>query len=549
MDNFRRSKKTDNSGKVDGIMQNRMRRRPNIGGTNRTPGLPTSETQGKVAESRVGNFGRKEGFLPRQTKPISPDGRGLGRKPRPVTPLDMKLDETKNKNRRGGKNRAGLKKKLLRAGAGLAILLVLVGGYIAFKGFLRARQVFQGGGEALAWNCEPDPAALKGEGDGRVNILLLGKGGPEQSDGPDLTDTIIVASIDPCNKDAALLSVPRDLAVKMESGESAKINAVYALTKMSAESRGSSEKDADKKGIDAIEKVTEDLTGVPIHYHTMIDFTAFEKAVDAVGGVEINVKKPVYENMLIHGKPYTLNVKTGPQKFDGLKALAYSRSRYTSQRGDFDRSERQREIIIALREKVFSLGTFSNPVKVSQLMDSFGSRVTTNLSIPDDVSKLYNLGQEIDASKITSLSLVDEPNVLVQGGSDFTLGSVQIPTAGIYNYGEIQKFVRTKLKDGFIRKENPNIVILNGTAVGGLATQKADVLKGYGYNVSNIDDAPDKNTPSTIFVDLRGGDKKYTRRYLELRYKTTAVSKLPEGVTVPEDVDFVIILGQNETAN
>jgi hypothetical protein len=265
----------------------------------------------------------------------------------------------------------------------------------------------------------------------------------------------------------------------------------------------------------------------------MIDFTAFEKAVDAVGGVEINVKKPVYENMLIHGKPYTLNVKTGPQKFDGLKALAYSRSRYTSQRGDFDRSERQREIIIALREKVFSLGTFGNPVKVSQLMDSFGSRVTTNLSIPDDVSKLYNLGQEIDASKFTSLSLVDEPNVLVQGGSDFTLGSVQIPTAGIYNYAEIQQFVRTKLKDGFIRKENPNIVILNGTAVGGLATQKADVLKGYGYNVSKVDDAPDKNTPSTVFVDLRNGDKKYTRRYLELRYKTTAVSKLPEGVTVP----------------
>ncbi len=64
----------------------------------------------------------------------------------------------------------------------------------------------------------------------------------------------------------------------------------------------------------------------------MVDFTAFEKAVDAVGGVEINVKKPVYENMLLHGKPYTLNVKTGPQKFDGLKALAYSRSRYTSQR-------------------------------------------------------------------------------------------------------------------------------------------------------------------------------------------------------------------------
>lgn len=548
MDNFRRSKKTVNSGKVDGIVQNRMRRRPTIGATNRAPGLPTTSTQSKVSESRIGNFERKEGFLPRKTKEIMPDGRSLGRKPRAVKPIDMNIDETKAKKRRFGKKRPGLKKTLLRVGAGLAVLVMLVGGYIAFKGYLRARQVFQGGGEALAWNCEPDPAVLKGEGDGRVNILLLGKGGPEQTDGPDLTDTIIVASIDPCNKDAGLLSIPRDLAVKMESGESAKINAVYALTKMSAESRGASEKDAEQQGIKAIEKVVEGVSGIPVHYYTMIDFTAFEKAVDAVGGVEIDVKKPVYENMLLHGKPYTLNVKTGPQKFDGLKALAYSRSRYTSQRGDFDRSERQREIIIALREKVFSLGTFSNPVKVSQLMDSFGSRVSTNLSIPDDVSKLYTLGQEIDASKIKSLSLVDEPDVLIQGGSDFTLGSIQVPVAGIYNYTEIQQFVRNKLKDGFIRKENPNVVVLNGTAVGGLATQKADVLKGYGYNVSKIDDAPDKNTTSTILVDVTGS-KKYTKRYLELRYKTTAVSKLPEGVTVPEGVDFVIILGQNETIN
>lgn len=548
MDNFRRSRRTNTSGKLDGIVQNRMRRRPNIGSTNRTPGLPTASTQSKVAESRVGNFERKEGFLPRKTKEIMPDGRGLGRKPRPVQPIDMKLDESKNSKRKTGKKRPGLKKTLLRAGAAFMVLTLLIGGYIAFKGYLRARQVFQGGGEALAWNCEPDPAVLKGEGDGRVNILLLGKGGPEQTDGPDLTDTIILASVDPCNKDAGLLSIPRDLAVKMESGESAKINAVYALTKMSAESRGSSEKEADKQGIKAIEKVVENVTGVPIHYYTMVDFTAFEKAVDAVGGVEVNVKKPVYEQMLLKGKPYTLNVDTGPQKFDGLKALAYSRSRYTSQRGDFDRSERQREIIIALREKVFSLGTFSNPVKVSQLMDSFGSRVSTNLSIPDDVSKLYTLGQEIDASKITSLSLVDKPNVLVAGGSDFTLGSIQVPTAGIFNYEAIQTFVRTKLKDGFIRKENPNVVVLNGTAVGGLATQKADVLKGFGYNVSKVDDAPDKNTTNTILIDLTK-DKKYTKRYMELRYKTTAVSQLPAGITVPEGVNFVIILGQNETVN
>ncbi len=115
MDNFRRSKKTVNSGKVDGIVQTECVAGPTIGATNRTPGLPTTSTQSKVAESRIGNFERKEGFLPRKTKEIMPDGRGLGRKPRAATPIDMTIDETKSKKRKLGKKRPGLKKSLLRA--------------------------------------------------------------------------------------------------------------------------------------------------------------------------------------------------------------------------------------------------------------------------------------------------------------------------------------------------------------------------------------------------------------------------------------------------
>src|SRR5690606_29141184 len=98
----------------------------------------------------------------------------------------------------------------------------------------------------------------------------------------------------------------------------------------------------------------------------------------------------------------------------------------------------------------------------------------------------------------------------------------------------MRDFIRTTFLDGFIKKENPAIVVLNGTTVSGLAGTAEATLKGYGYNVIDTADAPDKNTTSNILVDLRGGEKKYTRRYLELRYKTTAVSKLPDGVTAPE---------------
>ena len=554
MDNFRKSKPINNSGNVDGMIRNRMRHSGNSD-TKDTMYKPGSSSLSSKGEARIGNFARKEGFLARKTKPIMPDGRSLGRATAraKTEPIDMQLDEPTKKERRFGRKnknkdkKRNWKKLILRGVLGLFVLMIIVGGYLGAKGFLRARQVFKGGGNALALGEEIDPSQLKGEGDGRVNILLLGKGGPEQPDGPDLTDTIIVASIDPINKEAGLLSLPRDLAVKMESGETTKINAVYALTKMSAKSKGKSDKDAEQAGIAAIEKTVTDVTGIPMHYYSMVDFMAFQQAVDAVGGVDVDVKTAVSERMLINGKPYFLNVPVGNQHFDGVKALAYTRSRHTSARGDFSRSERQREIIVALQSKVLSVGTFSNPVKISQLIDTFGSRVQTNLSL-NEITRLYNLGKTIDSSKIQSVSLVDEPNVLIVSDSSATLGSIQIPKAGIYRYDAIRSYVRNTLKDGFIKKENPGIVVLNGTTVGGLATTKAEVLKGYGYNVVLVGDAPTKNVTSTTLVDLRNGEKKYTKRYLELRYKTTATTTLPEGITPPENADFVIILGQNETS-
>lgn len=547
MDNFRRSKRV-NSGNIDGLIGGR--RRPSINMKPKSQATSSVNFQNKSSESRIGNFAKKEGFITRNVKTITPDGRSLGRKPaRTIKPIDMSIDES-SKKRRSNKKPINLRKIILRSSLVIFLVIFLTGSYLGIRGYLRAREIFKGGGDSIAWKCEPDPTTLQQEGDGRVNFLLMGKGGPEQPDGPDLTDTIIIASVDPCNKEAGLLSIPRDLAVKMEDGGTQKINAVYALTKMSAQSEGKSDEEAEKTGIKAIEDVVENVSGLKMNYYAMIDFEAFEKAINAVGGVDINVKDSVSERMSLKGKVYNLNVQTGNQHFDGLKALAYSRCRHCDNKNDFGRSERQREVIIALKNKVVSLGTFSNPVKMSQLIDSFGSRISTNLSIPDEALKLYALGQEINESNIKSVSLVDEPNVLIgSGSSSLGLGSIQVPKEGIYRYNDIQNFIRTTFIDGFLKKENAGIQVLNGTTRSGLATSKADILKGYGYNVINVDDAPSKDYQNTIIVDLKKKDTKYTKRYLELRYKTTATTNLPEGITPPENADFVIILGQDETSN
>lgn len=429
----------------------------------------------------------------------------------------------------------------------LTAVLLIGGGYIGIKAYLQSRKILAGGGGAAALQENVDPSLLNGEGDGRVNILLLGKGG-EGHTAPDLTDTILLASIDPVNNKAALVSLPRDTYVKTSNSGSMKINAVYSTAKTKARNANNGpdrEKKAEAAGLDAIEGMVESILGVPVHYRAMVDFEGFKQAIDAVGGVEVDVKNPVYDVLHIDGKRYVLDVKEGRQKFDGFRALAFSRSRKTSSRGDFDRAERQRELLVGLRNKVFSVDTLGNPIKVNELLNALGNHVQTNFNL-DEIMRLYEIGQKIDGGAVESIGLADPPNNFLIT-SNIGGQSVVVPKAGVNNYKEIQNFIRNRLRDSFLAQENANIMVLNGTAVSGLAGRTADELKSFGYTVSATADAPIKGYTQTQIVDMRGGAKKYTQHYLEQRFKTKATSKLPDGIN-PGNADFVIILGTNEQA-
>jgi LCP family protein required for cell wall assembly len=433
---------------------------------------------------------------------------------------------------------------LKRSFSGVMIVVLLISGFLTGWAFLKANQVFQGGSSALALECGVDPKKLEKEGDGRVNILLLGKGGPGH-DGADLTDTLMVASIDSCQKEVGLLSLPRDLYVKRPGDGSMKINSVYAMAKEQALYEGATDAEAEKKGIESTEQVVEEVTGIPMHYYAMVDFEAFREAIDTVVGVDVNVKEQLYDPTVAWENGWNpVIAEAGMNHFDGKKALLYARSRHGSQRGDFDRAERQREILLALQNKVFTLGTFSNPVKLTQLFSAFGSHVQTNLSI-DDITALYDLLGGVEDHKVNSISLADPPNDFVTTDNIGGL-SVVVPKAGVYDYAAIQRYVRTTLRDGFLKKENASIMVLNGTSTPGAAAEYADLLKGYGYNVIGTGDAPSQDYPQTVLVSLRGSDKKYTKRYLEQRLGTTATGKLPSGIDA-KNADFVIVVGDDSS--
>lgn len=456
----------------------------------------------------------------------------------------------RNKNK---KQRTTKQKILLRTSAVMGSLIIFVGGGLALRAFLLGRNIFKGGGNsAVLHSQDVDPSLLKGEGDGRINILVLGKGGPEQKDGPDLTDTIIVASIDPISNEAALLSIPRDFWVKSPTGGQSKINQVYhdakhkALNGYSTNQRDSDEakEKSETAGVNALKQVVSESMGVPLHYYSMIDFAGFKKAIDTVGGVDVNVSQEmaVSENMWINGR-YVLDVGPGQQHFDGMRALAFSRSRKTSTTGDFARSDRQRAIMIGLKDKVLSSGTLANPVKINQLMGDFEGQLSTDFSV-NEMLRLYDIAKMIPSDKISSISLND----YVVGDTINGL-SVQVPKAGLFNYAEINSYVRNIIRDAFLKKEDAKIAVLNGTNTAGLATKKSTELKSYGYNISSIGDAPTKDYPNTVLVDLRNGDKKYTKNYLEKRLGTTAVNSLSDSSISVGDADFVIILGSNETSS
>lgn len=541
---------------MDNFHNNKQnRRRPNsmdgfIGGQSQPSKRPDLNNQNKRVSS-LGNFGSVDGFHASGRSSLQAAPKSTGRQPQrdPTGRIEMGLTPAARSSRKKSRSWG---KTAFKSFSVLVVISVLVVGYLFGKGYLKARQIFKGGGGAAALQENVDPSKLRGEGDGRVNILMLGKGGLGH-DGADLTDTIVIASVDPIQKEAALLSIPRDFYVKF-NGSYVKINEVYvdaknqALAKLSSKDTSRAQKGEDA-GLKAIEDTIQTTIGIPIHYHLMVDFTGFKEAIDTVGGVDLNVPSElaVSEHMYIEGfGAYFLNVASGQQHFDGFRALAFARTRHTSPRGDFDRAERQRIIMVALKNKIFTAGTYGNPFKINQLISNFGNHIQANMTT-DEVMRLYDIGKSIDASKIASVGLADPPNNYVTTSNINGL-SVVIPRAGLGNYKDIQNFVRNRLKDGFLLNENATVAIYNGSNTAGLATRTADELKSFGYNVSQIANAPTQTYGQTIIVDMRNGAKKYTKHYLENRFSVSTVSSIPDPAINPGNADFVIILGQNEVS-
>jgi LCP family protein required for cell wall assembly len=554
MDRYKKSK-PKNQVSVDGFLATGPRRKY----TSQVPNASQSAPQSPRL-NQLDNFSRSDGFHGQQTpkmrnggdfESISLDDEtpitsatspGLSSSASLHTTKSRRFFKIKDSSVTKKKHRKGKLKTFAKFAAFILIAGISIFGFMFGKAWWDAQKAFSGGGTALALSKDIDPNTLNGEGDGRINVLLLGKGG-DKHEGGQLTDTLLIASIDPINNGVVMLSVPRDLWVKPDDLWPMKINAVYNSTKEQYLYENPKDKDgAEKAGIAATESVIEDYLGVKINYYAMVDFTAFEEAVNILGGVTVTLPEPYSDPTMKIGKVY-LNLPAGPNELDGGTALGLARSRYGAERGDFDRGENQQLVIMGIKDKVLSTGTFANPLKISQLINTFGNRVQTNFST-DDLMRLYELSKNIPNENITNVDLAMKGEAVVTTGS---VGgqSVVYPKAGIDDYSEVKLFVRLKLKDSFIIKENPSIIVLNASGKAGAATKRAEELKSYGYNVIQVADAPVSDVPVTQLVDTTDGAKKYTKRYLELRFNTSTVDSVDGIDLTPYIADYIVVIGQN----
>lgn len=443
-------------------------------------------------------------------------------------------------------------KKYLVAASSICMVAILgVSGYFAWQGYGTMRKVFRGSETVAALTTRTaDPRLLKGEGSGRVNVLILGIDGGGRS-GSDMTDSMVILSVDPVNSTASLVHIPHDLWVKMPVNYNAanqKISAVYSNGKYKAAGRTdttNNNQDAIEAGFAAADQSVKEVTGLTMNYHVLVDYDAFRQAIDTIGGVDMTVIEPLIDPTMAweNGGNPTL-VPAGNQLMDSHRALLYARSAATT--SDHSRGERQRNLMLALKSKLLTPETYSSPAKIQGLLDAFGDNVVTDFT-PQAAMRLAAILQNIRDDEIASLNLTQSPHDIVvadKAREGYKEVPMIRPRVGMHNYSEIHAFIRTQLQDGYLLKEDAPIHVI--TETGDFGENMVVSLQSQGYTLLGHSQATGMKLPNTMVVDLSRGGKPYTKRYLESRYGTKAATSLPKELerSVPAGAQFVILVNR-----
>lgn len=469
---------------------------------------------------------------------------------RPVGSLKFDVDENdmeeelkmEKKRVKKAKKHGSKKKKVIII---LTAILLLLGGagvvaYLWANGIIS--KVTDGNAGLFDFIAAKDVELKKGE-NGRTNILAFGTSGYDMSgsegdgthDGAQLTDSIMVISLDQETKDVAMVSLPRDLYVKKTCTATAKVNEVYWCANM----KGNDE----AAGAKALEDKVSEILGVDFQYYVHLDWAALVDVVDALGGITVTLDETIKDTwtqtFITAGEPVTL---------DGEGALGLARARHGTTGGDFTRGTSQQKILISLRDRFIEKGL--SLTDAMGLLNTVGDNVRMNFNA-DEIKTLVNMVEDFSEESIRQVPLTnvgDEHKNYVTTANINGISYV-VPSLGVGNYTDIQKYIAKSFSSDAAAREEAKIMVLNGTGVAGKAAEEQKSLESAGFNVTKIGDAPEGKYKENYYIYDISGEKPATKASLEKRYDTEAkaADELPAGIKAT-GYDFVIVLGKKEEA-
>lgn len=429
------------------------------------------------------------------------------------------------------------KKRKIIVSVILTIVLLLVAGAVGAIFWLNGRLADMGIQGSIFDFIGETYEPLKADANGRTNILAFGTSGYDMEgsegtgvhDGAQLTDSIMIISLDQNTGDVAMLSLPRDLKVSRTCTATGKINEIYWCNNAD----GTNE----QAGAEALMAEVSDILGIDFQYYAHLNWGSLVSIVDILGGITVTLDEDIedyyYTKAVFQaGTPYTIN---------GEQALGLARARHGTTSGDFSRGASQQKILIGIKDKILS-----NQLGISDLLGLFDT-LSGNLRVnftPSEIKTLAHLATDLDFNNIRQISLI-EPEKLMTTGNINGISYV-LPAGGANYYTKIQNYVARMFSSDPRQYENATILVLNGTDTPGLAGTEQTALEESGYSNIDVDDAPIGEYTKEYTLYSLAEDKPSTKQLLEEKYNTAhPASDLPQGIST--EYDFVIIIG-NETS-
>ena len=478
--------------------------------------------------------------------------------------IDLSLDDeprSGGKDKGGAKRRRGFRfrkpsKRVVKWTITVPVLIVLgVAGFFAYRILVASSHIFKGNVLTAAFSSEKP---LKTDQYGRTNMLVFGTSESDPGHpAAELTDSIMIVSLDQKAKTAFIVSVPRDLWVKYDSactfGYQGKINTVYEC----ANPDGKNE----EGGQQALAGKVGEVFGVDIQYTVHLNLAVIKDAVNALGGIDITIESPDPRGILDRNFDwrcnytcYLVKYPNGPAHLDGEHAMWLAQARndaggYGLPRSNFDREANQRKIVIAMKDKATSIGFLANPVSVTNFIESLGNNIHTNIDA-SEIKTFIKVAKDIDSKNIQSVSIIDSTPAILTTGAGPDGSSVVESVDGLYDYTSIQKFMKLQLSGfGDIATEAAKVDVLNASGVSGAATDLASTLESKdGLTVGNVATAP-QITGKYQLYDLSGGKKPATLKKLQqvLGLNASTGTKLPAGIS--STASFVVVVGPDAASS